>query len=171
MRHSWRTGGVAAALLVFASLGVQVRAQDLLIVSSANEGAKRLRATNTTAPFFVTSGSFTTVTTESVTIPTSLNQALIVARFSGESLCSGASGGFCSVRILVDGVEMNPADSATYGFDSPGDDPLGGNSSERTSGILLAGTHIVTVQAAVLNGATQFGIDDWQLTLEVWQVS
>jgi hypothetical protein len=108
-----------------------------------------------------------------VTIPASIDQALIVARFSGESLCAGLSSGFCSVRIIVDGVEMIPADASTYAFDGPGngDDSLGGNSVERTSSILLAGRHTVTVQGAALNGATQFGIDDWQLTLEVWRVS
>jgi len=41
---------------------------------------------------------------------------------------------------------------------------------ERTSGILLSGAHTVTVEGAIV-GRTEWVLDDWQLTLEVWRVS
>jgi len=120
MKHFFRVGGIVAAGLVLGSLWADVRGQDLIVVG-AGQGAKRLKVTNSTGSFDITSPSFTTLTSTTVQVPGSFNQARIVARFSAESNCLGGSSSYCSLRILVDGVEMNPAAGLNYAFDSPGD--------------------------------------------------
>jgi hypothetical protein len=169
MRHFFKTGVVLAVLVVFGSLWAEVSAQDF-IVNTAGQGAKRLRVTNSTGHFNVTAIGFTTLLDTQVEIPAGINQARIVARFSGESNCGGEDQSWCSLRIMVDGQEMNPAAGADYAFDSPGD-IWSANSTERTSHILTSGLHTLAVQGALILGATEWVIDDWQLTLEVWRVS
>lgn len=168
MGSLWRTGVIVAALVALALPGGQARAQNF-VVHVASQGAKRLTVTNSTGFFRITGGAFTTLISTPVQIPAAFNQARIIARFSGESNCQGASSTWCSLRILVDGVEMNPAVGSDFAFDSPGDN-WSGKAIERTSGIVLSGTHTVTVQGALIFASDWF-LDDWQLTLEVWRVS
>ena len=168
MRHFSRAAAVVAVLLVLAALGAEARAQDF-IVNVASQGAKRLKVSNSTGFFSVSGGAFTDLTSTTVQIPRHFNQARIIARFSAESNCQGAASTWCSLRILVDGVEMNPAVGSDFAFDSPGDN-WSGKAIERTSGIVLSGTHTVTLQGALIF-ASQWFLDDWQLTLEVWRVS
>jgi hypothetical protein len=155
-------------LLVVGALWAEAPAQDF-IVNVASQGAKRLVVSNSTGFFSITSGAFRDLTSTTVQIPGGFNQGRIIARFSGESNCQGVEGSWCSLRILVDGNEMNPVVGSDFAFDSPGDN-WSGKAIERTSGILLPGTHTVTLQGALIF-ANQWFLDDWQLTLEVWRVS
>lgn len=94
---------------------------------------------------------------------------LLLARFTAAAACSGGSGDVCSVRILVDGVEMNPASGLASSFAtrtaSP-DSGGGGNVIERSM-LVLPGTHIVKAQFAVLQAGTSsvaFSLGPWHLT-------
>jgi hypothetical protein len=100
-------------------------------------------------------------------IPSSFNTARIVARFSGESMCT--LGAACRLRILVDGVEMNPASFDTS-FDVSAGTRVESQTIERTSGTLAPGMHTVVVQWSKFGGGS-FTIDDWALVIAVWRVS
>jgi hypothetical protein len=69
-------------------------------------------------------------------------------------------------------VEAHPQAGSNFAFDTPsaGSD-WESHSMDRTSQLLSGGTHTITVQRAVVSGATSFSLDDWQLTIEQWRVS
>jgi hypothetical protein len=97
-------------------------------------------------------------------------RALILARFSAESECSGGPpGSWCSVRIMIGNAEGKPAAGLDFAFDSvgvgPTDDSRESHSMDR-SRVLGAGTWTIRVQYAVNNTATNFQVDDWSLTVE-----
>jgi hypothetical protein len=92
----------------------------------------------------------------------------ILATFTGESVCNGGNPmSVCSVRILVDGVEMRPQSGFDFAFDGVESENLGGlwesNSVSRVSELLPAGAHTVSVQFGVTNPAAEFDLDDWLL--------
>jgi hypothetical protein len=94
--------------------------------------------------------------------------ALILARFAGESYCDGGTtSNYCSVRIMIDGVEAQPAVGFDFAFDtdSASDDWWEAHSIDR-SAVVGAGSHTVTVQWAVTDSGTTFRLDDWSLTVE-----
>jgi hypothetical protein len=104
----------------------------------------------------------------SITVP-SLATQLVNVRFSAESYCFGSSAGvgnWCSVRILVDGIEMLPNSGGDFAFDARGvaDDFWEGHAMERTI-LLRGGTHSITVQWAVTSSAVTFRLDDWTLAV------
>ncbi len=107
--------------------------------------------------------------------------SLINVRFSAESQCSGGGSdpGWCGLRILVDGVEASPGNTADYAFDSTNNGAEGiaswqGHSMDRHRCVRNDGTpRIVPVQVQwrVFSGdgnATPpaFRLDDWSLTIE-----
>ena len=154
MKHLWKCGSLTSAVLFSGAFWAGALAQDL-IVSTAPLGAKRLKIANSTAFFSITSGTFTNLTSTTVVVPGGPNRFRILARFSGESNCQGVAGSWCSLRILVDGVEMNPVVGNDFAFDSPGDN-WSGKAIERTSDIVFAGTHTVTLQGALSASASRF---------------
>jgi hypothetical protein len=95
---------------------------------------------------------------------------LYTARFTSESACWGAAG-WCSVRILVNNLEMDPASGADYAFDSSGSaSDFEGHSVERSkrytgTGSLFA---VVTLKVQVRLSAAgmRFRLDDWQFTVK-----
>jgi hypothetical protein len=95
-------------------------------------------------------------------------RALILARFSAESTCiSGAQSGWCSIRILVDGVPTDPAQGLEFKFDTTprfADDAFSYAHSMERSRAVGAGTHTVRVQWATRHA--RFQLDDWHLTVE-----
>lgn len=106
-----------------------------------------------------------------VTIPAGTRGRILV-RFTGESSCSGGlAAQWCSVRILVAGVEAQPAVGINFAFDSTDGNTESGASWEshaldRISPVLEAGTYTVQAQWAVTNGGTTFFLDDWTLTAQ-----
>ena len=94
-----------------------------------------------------------------VTVPPD-RQVRLLATVSGESTCTGD--GFqhwCTVRILVDGVEMEPAVGTDFAFASPGGETWQSGSLQRVSGPLGPGVHTIVAQFAV-RGAPRFTLDD-----------
>lgn len=126
----------------------------------------------------------TVVTTSSTTfvdVPgavTSLNiptgrKGLIHANFSAESACYGPDTQNCSVRILIGGIEANPASGDDFAFDTnrggdnPGNQFTGeAHSMERYLPDLAAGTYEVKVQFLSVSGMNTTQLDDWILTVE-----
>ena len=106
---------------------------------------------------------------------------LINVRFSAESQCAlgGADAGWCGVRILIDGVEAQPA-PADFAFDSTNNGADGsasweGHAMERHLCIRnptgVTRTVPVQVQWRVFAGSDpttvpQFRLDDWSLAIE-----
>jgi hypothetical protein len=113
--------------------------------------------------------------TTSIGVPAG-ERALILVRFSGESACTqtGAGSNWCSVRILVDTTEANPAAGLDFAFDSTngGNETTGSWESHSMDRSLSVGPglHTVKVQWAVTNASTVFRLDDWTLTVERSQV-
>ena len=103
---------------------------------------------------------------------------LLIARFAGESLCSGpatAAQGYCSVQIIATNVAtgasvlFDPASGVDYAFDSNPtgavDDLWEGHAMERSKR-LRAGTYRIRVQWRVTSATTVFRLDDWHYSLE-----
>jgi hypothetical protein len=110
--------------------------------------------------------------TTNISVPSG-TKAFILVRFTAESACDGGVSGndWCSVRILVDGVEAKPASAENYAFDSTndggdGDSSWEGHALERTTDVLNAGTYTVTAQWYVTDAATNFRLDDINMTVE-----
>jgi hypothetical protein len=105
-------------------------------------------------------------------ISVATQNALIMARFSGESACSGggAVANFCRVRILLNGIEMNPVVNLDFAFDSTNngaESPFSWEShSIDRSRRVAPGNYVVQVQVSTTNVATTFRLDDWALTVE-----
>lgn len=112
--------------------------------------------------------------TTDVTVPEG-HQALLLLRFAAESACSGGVG-ICTVRLLVDGEEAEPAVGANFAFDSTDFDQKTSQSwqshaMERVVGPLPSGTYTVTVQHAVSEEGVLFQLDNWLLVAEAKLVS
>ncbi len=114
-------------------------------------------ATGTDAVTF-TNGAWTTVATEYVQDNLA---AFLIVTFSAETLCGG-SGGWCSMRILVDGIEANPVVGTDFAFDSPGHS-WESHSFQRYL-LVNGGYHTITAQVSVQSGATSDRLDDWTLS-------
>jgi hypothetical protein len=70
----------------------------------------------------------------------------------------------------VDGNEAAPVVGTDFAFDSSDSNTEGGGSweshaIERSVAGVAAGSHTVTVQYAVVGGATSFRLDDWGLNV------
>jgi hypothetical protein len=111
-----------------------------------------------------TSTTYVNVPGGSQTITTATS-GIVLARFSAESACRGTAGGWCSVRLLIDGQEMAPQVGSDFAFDSPTPAGYASHSMDR-SAVVQAGTHTVSIQYEVVSGATSVRLDDWSLTLE-----
>jgi hypothetical protein len=126
-------------------------------------------------PQVIETNVFTGLTglTVDVTLPV---DGYIIARFGAESVCTGADV-YCTVRILADGVAMQPDDggNAFDGTDNNTEtnESYAALSIERYRGAyaspIAAGTYTITVQAALSSGSTaDFRLDDMWLT--VWAI-
>jgi hypothetical protein len=168
----WRLAAAVLALLFAGGLTTEAWSQNALAAFSANFGAKRHKAVTETNTVVIASTTYTEVTSTTISVPSSIGAARLLARFSAESACSSPSGSsWCTLRILVDGLEANPVVGGDYAWDSAGDN-AGTASIDRTSQILLPGTHTVSVEGRLVGtAATQLVLDDWHLSLELWQAN
>jgi hypothetical protein len=107
--------------------------------------------------------------------------SLINIRFTAESQCAGGGSdfGWCGVRILVNGVEAQPA-PADFAFDSTNNGADGSGSWEAhamdrhacirnpTGGVTAVPVQVQWRVFAGFDPATvpQFRLDDWSLTIE-----
>ena len=87
-----------------------------------------------------------------------------LATFTTESRCTGTSG-WCTVRILIDGVEMSPAVGTDFAFDTPGNS-YRSLSVTRVVGPVTSGTHTIKAEYALVGvNLTNFWVDDWTFTV------
>jgi hypothetical protein len=141
------------------------------IVGKKVTQVKIVRQTGAFTEFFTSSETFVNIGFEtSITVPAG-TKAIILARFSAESACSGGSG-YCSIRIRIGGEDGQPVPTGAefFAFDSSDGDTETGSSWEshamERSRVLGPGTYVVRVQAAVSDAALSFRLDDANLTVE-----
>ena|SRR5215471_12554208 len=109
--------------------------------------------------------------TATFTVP-ALRKDLYIAQFTAESVCWGA-GGYCPVRILLNGVEMDPAAGTDFAFDSTDAGTANSSSWESHSversrayqGSFIPVTVTVQVQYMVTSAGANFRLDDWHFTV------
>jgi hypothetical protein len=92
----------------------------------------------------------------------------ILATFSSEVACFGGNG-WCSVRILVDGVEADPVSGLDFAFDSTdnGTETFSSwesHSMQRARTVAVTGFHPVVVQVAHVGVGVQSRFDDWTIS-------
>jgi hypothetical protein len=96
--------------------------------------------------------------------------SFITATFTAESACYGTAGAWCSVRILIDGVEAEPVVGTDFAFNSTtGSGGATGWQSHAVTRVRTATTtafHTVQVQTAEVGAATH-RLDDWTLWAQV----
>lgn len=100
--------------------------------------------------------------TQNITVPDGAARR-ILATVSGESACSVA--GYCTLRVLVDGVEITPNVGSDFAFNSTGGATWKSLSIQRYSGVLTPGAHNVTVQHYGTGATTQHRFDDAVLSV------
>ena len=159
-------GGIAIALGAVPSLSAAtfVAGKDVQQVLAMREG---LANTTSSTVFAALPGA-----TLTLTLPAN-QRNLLIARFAAESACYGAVG-WCSVRILANGVEMDPIVGSDFAFDSSDNNTETSSSweshaMERSISFPASAVPIVvtvTVQRMVTNASLFFRLDDWQLTVE-----
>ncbi len=108
-----------------------------------------------------------------VPVPPS-SRALIKAQFDAESACygDGSAGHWCSIRILIGGIEGSPQSGLDFAFDSTNAGRETATSWESHSMtrarcfVDTSGSTVnvpVVVQAAVPGSGVFFRLDDWEL--------
>src|SRR2546427_4540882 len=99
-----------------------------------------------------------------VTIPFGWSTGLVLARFSAAASCSFSVGGtLCSARVVVGGVEANPAGGMGHAFTQASDE--GAMAIDRSLGSLPPGRYVVSAQLAVTDPSALFVVSDWSLTV------
>ena len=157
------------ASVVPAAISVLPASAQVTTVTNPTGSVRMVRggtATTTSSVNFVdVPGAATTITIPAGT------RAVLRARFVAESSCAGGAG-YCRVRILINGVEAQPAVGTDFAFDSTNN----GNETsssweshavERSSAIILpAGNYVVRVQQSTSSAGVTFRLDDWHLSVE-----
>ena len=160
---------LVAAIVV----GALVLAATAAIASRTAEGGGSI----TGVKFVTENDAATTSSTSYVDLPGATTKirvprgqrALISARFSAESRCSGGiDGNWCSVKILIGRKQGHPRSGSDFAFDAVGasDDRWESNSMERYRGPVGPGRYRVRVQWLVTDAATEFRLDDWTLSVQ-----
>lgn len=148
----------------------------------SGKSIKAVKVVRNAVPVTTQSTAFADVPGAKTTIRVPDGQrALILARFSAESLCTDSTNafkGWCGLRIYIGNAEGEPSDASDlgtpYAFDSDSSDATAGGGSEDwyegnsmdRSRVVGAGLYTVKVQAAVLDPSIFFWLDDMSLTVE-----
>lgn len=157
---------VAAAAVVLGGAGIAVAAA----TSKSGTSVTRVSVLTENAATIHVGTTFTTLGTSGVFAGAG---SFIVATFSAESACYGGSG-YCSVRILIDGIEAEPVAGADFAFDSTDANretaaSWESHSMQRTRTVTATGFHSVIVQVAQLGVSVTARYDDW--TLSSWAIA
>jgi hypothetical protein len=98
------------------------------------------------------------------------NQGGVDVRFSAQSKCQTAGwDGWCSIRILVNGYELSPADGTNFVWQWGGNNETWGARSMERFYPGSAGTDAyIEVQVALVNGASSFRAQDWTIATMVF---
>ena len=111
-----RSVAYGLVLGLLATIGAQIPVAAQTIVSAtvlrAVKSVRQGVATSTGSTAFVNVPG----ATATFTVPAATRDVFI-ARFTAESVCSGVSG-WCPVRILINGSEMDPVVGSDFAFDS-----------------------------------------------------
>jgi len=151
-----------AAALVGAGVLIGAGAASATPTAIFANGIANLMIVTDDQPTTVTSTTWQSISSNNFTYGPA---RFIRVRFSGESVCSG-TGGWCSLRIMVGGVEARPAVGTDFAFYSPGDQ-WESHSVERVVPAPGSGFVSVSVEVTVVAGATSERLDDWMLSVEV----
>lgn len=162
--RGWRLGLLLVAV-VMAVVGVQVAYAAVTGVTTTSGGA--------IAAVAVARGTDATDTTSGSYVPlpgarlTMRGRGLLLIRFTAESECTSSSptGDYCSVKILVDGVQAKPNSGFDYAFDTDDGGSWEGNAMDRSIKV-GPGLHTIQVFYGVTNSVIDFRLDDWSLTVE-----
>jgi hypothetical protein len=157
--------GAAVVIVAVAVAGVAI-AMPGTTVSGGSQ--TRIKVVRETAPQTISATGWTNIAAASTSLRVPRRQrALVLARFSAESSCSGGtSADRCSVRILIRGQQGQPASGSDFAFDSnTGAANREAHSMDR-SRVLGPGLYSVRVQGMVTNASVNFTIDDWSLVVE-----
>ncbi len=165
MGRSWRTISVVVAT-VLATVLVQDAVAGVISKPSQIGGQHRpvlkvvrdARGAQTSSNHWVDLPGATTT----LTVPAG-ERWIVLARFSGDGDCITAPG-WCTVRVLVGGVEAAPATGTDFHWESANDNRQA-RSMDRSSGPLDPGTYTVQVQWAV-NDLSSFSLNSWVLVVE-----
>jgi hypothetical protein len=111
-----------------------------------------------------TSGTFVALPGARLTMR---GRGLLLIRFTAESNCSGGGvDDYCSVEVLVDGVQAKPNSGLDYAFQTNNGGTWEGNAMDRSIKV-GPGLHTIQLEYATTNGgSTDFRLDDWSLTVE-----
>jgi hypothetical protein len=173
MKRLYRLTAVAAGLLLAGRPTVapaQDAPQNHDFQFMANLGAQRIVAQTKTGVLSTNAPVFVQLTAANITIPAG-QTGFLVTTFSGESLCTGPAGAWCSLIVTVNGVESHPIVGNNFAFDAVGSGDLWeSHSIQRISNRLPAGVHVVELKWAVVGNAT-FSLDDWLMKVELWRAS
>jgi hypothetical protein len=154
----------ASVVLVGAGAFIGTSVANATSNSSTNLVLKATGIIGEDAPMTITSTSWTLV--KSFQIPTA-PWSVAIARFTAETRCLG--GGYCSVKIDINGNGAFPNSQEDFTFDSPGGD-WESHSVERFwgDGIQRQNGPTVQIYGRVVNGATSLRLDDWTLTVTTY---
>jgi hypothetical protein len=162
--------GVAAAIGVVGGVALASVNGESTISAKGLSAIKVVRGPNATDTASSTYTNLPGAITK-IKVP-SRTHAVIVVDFSAESNCTGTSVAYCSVRIKIGRHSGQPNTGTDFAFDSAdasGDTGGAGWKSaamQRSSNRLGPGTYTVKVQYATVNGATDFRLDDWSMSVE-----
>jgi hypothetical protein len=181
-----RTRGLAGALIgalvvVLVGTAFAVGRSSIQATASASMGAKKI-ATATGEDFPATQSSQVQIPGATVTIVIpSYRTGILVARFSGQSTCTGdAPGMSCQVRLRYrkNGTgqfqRFLPSGGGWKAFDSPSgpNDGRESHATEWVSGVLSAGSYEIIAEAGVQDvGDMTFDVDFWTLVAEWWRTT
>ncbi len=92
---------------------------------------------------------------------------IIIATFTAESACYGTPGGWCSIRILVDGLAADPASGSDFAFRHvAASNAWDSQSVTRVRTVAFTGIHQVYVQALSVGTNVVDRLDDWTLVAQ-----
>ena len=167
---SWRWSVAVAATVAVSVLGAYAFAnhQPGHKVFKGRSPLKTV-AVSSTEEFLVDGNDWTDIPGAKATIKVPAGkQALIIARFTAETVCYDISPDHCSARIMIGGNQGHPASGRDFHIDSN----YGGETNESEKAHAMdrslqvgSGKHVVKVQVAAM-GNTALRVDDWSLTVE-----
>jgi hypothetical protein len=95
-------------------------------------------------------------------------QALLLMRFTAETVCYSGAADFCAARIMVDDRQAHPASGRNFHIDSyyanETSESQKGHAFDRSLNV-GPGNYTVRVQGTTM-GNTVLDVDDWSLTVE-----
>jgi hypothetical protein len=174
-KHLKRSG----VLMTLVAVGALAGTAAMALVMGTGSPDKRVDVRSETVAFGTTSPVFVDLPGANFNVIVPSASYLLIARFAGESRCSGAAeaaaAAYCSLQIIATNtatgasVAFDPAAGIDYAFDTnpagAADDGWESNAMERSKR-LPAGAYRIKVQWAVTKSTTAFRLDDWHFSVE-----